>query len=167
DTVAAVSLGGVELFRQAYGALLFDVVRVPSPAGPAEWRSAFAALEQAVSGAASEIAAVFVEPVMQGAAGMRFYDPEYLRRLRALCDLHGVLLVADEVFTGYGRTGPMWACEHAGIAPDLLCTAKGFSGGMLPMSATLANERVFAGFLGGRERAFLHGHSFTGNPLGA
>ena len=78
-----------------------------------------------------------------------------------------MFLVADEVFTGYGRTGPMWACEHAGIAPDLLCTAKGFSGGMLPMAATLATPRLFAGFLGGRERAFYYGHSFCGNPLGA
>ena len=172
DTVGAVSLGGVELFKQAYGALLFDVVRVPSPAGTgaahgADWASAFAALEQVVAVAAPEIAAVFVEPMVQGAAGMRCYDAEYLRRLRALCDQHDVLLVADEVFTGYGRTGPMWACDHAGIAPDLLCTSKGFSGGMLPMAATLANDRVFAGFLGGRERAFFHGHSFTGNPLGA
>src|SRR5262249_25600615 len=75
--------------------------------------------------------------------------------------------VADEVFTGYGRTGKMWACDHAGITPDLMCLAKGFTGGVLPMAATLATERVFAGFLGARERAFLHGHSFTGNPLGA
>jgi adenosylmethionine-8-amino-7-oxononanoate aminotransferase len=78
-----------------------------------------------------------------------------------------VFFVVDEVFSGYGRTGPMWACEHAGIAPDLLCTAKGFSGGVLPMAATLATRRVFDGFLGGRERAFYYGHSFCGNPLGA
>lgn len=167
DTVGATSLGGVDVFRQAYGSLLFDVVRVPSPAGAGELAASLAALEHAVSQAADEIAAVFVEPMVQGAAGMRMYPAEWLRRLRALCDRHHVLLVADEVFTGYGRTGPMWACDHAGIAPDLLATAKGFSGGMLPMSATLASERVFAGFLGGRERAFLHGHSFTGNPLGA
>jgi adenosylmethionine-8-amino-7-oxononanoate aminotransferase len=168
DTLGASSLGGVEAFRQAFGALLFDVVRVPSPAGGgADWAAAFAALERAIAGAADEIAAIFVEPIVQGAAGMRMYAAGWLTRLRALCTAHDVLLVADEVFTGYGRTGPMWACDHAGISPDLLCTAKGFSGGMLPMAATLATEAVFAGFLGGRQHAFLHGHSFTGNPLGA
>jgi adenosylmethionine-8-amino-7-oxononanoate aminotransferase len=98
---------------------------------------------------------------------MRIYDDAYLRSARELCDRHDVFLIADEVFTGYGRTGPMWACMHAGVEPDLLCTAKGFSGGMLPMAATLATPRIFDGFLGGRERAFYYGHSFCGNPLGA
>ena len=108
-----------------------------------------------------------LEPVVQGAAGMQIYDPAYLRVARELCDEHDVLLVADEVFTGYGRTGPMWACEHAGVAPDLICTAKGFCGGMLPMAATLVSARVFEGFLGSADRAFYYGHSFCGNPLGA
>jgi adenosylmethionine-8-amino-7-oxononanoate aminotransferase len=98
---------------------------------------------------------------------MQIYDPAYLRVVRELCDRHDVLLIADEVFTGYGRTGPMWACEHAGIVPDLVCTAKGFCGGMLPMAATLFTRRVFEGFLGSAERAFYYGHSFCGNPLGA
>ena len=110
---------------------------------------------------------VVLEPIVQGAAGMRISDPAFLRAARELCDRHDVLLVADEVFTGYGRTGPMWACEHAGVAPDLLCTAKGFTGGMLPMAATLASERVERGFRGADERAFYYGHSFCGNPLGA
>jgi adenosylmethionine-8-amino-7-oxononanoate aminotransferase len=169
DTVGAASLGGVDVFRQAFGALLFDVVRVPAPFGngAAEFGAAFAAVEEALARASGEIAAVFVEPILQGAAGMRIYAPAFLARLRELCTKHDVLLVADEVFTGYGRTGPMWACEHAGVAPDLLCTAKSFSGGMLPMAATLATERVYAGFLGASARAFFHGHSFTGNPLGA
>jgi adenosylmethionine-8-amino-7-oxononanoate aminotransferase len=113
------------------------------------------------------IAAVVLEPMVQGAAGMRMYDAEFLRRARALTTKHDVFLVLDEVFAGYGRTGPMWACEHAGIAPDLMCTAKGFTGGMLPMSATLATQRIFEGFFGGSERAFFYGHTFTGNPLGA
>ena len=108
-----------------------------------------------------------LEPVVQGAAGMRTYDPAFLRAARELCDRHDVFLVFDEVFTGYGRTGPMWAAEHAGVAPDVLCTAKGFSGGMLPMSATLTTERIFDGFLGDAERAFYYGHTFCGNPLGA
>ena len=95
------------------------------------------------------------------------YAPSYLAELRAACTRHDVLLIADEVFTGYGRTGPMWACEHAGIAPDLLCLGKTFAGGMLPMAATLISESLADGFRGGRARAFLHGHSFCGNPLGA
>jgi adenosylmethionine-8-amino-7-oxononanoate aminotransferase len=98
---------------------------------------------------------------------MRIHDPAFLRGAREICDAHDVFLVCDEVFTGYGRTGPMWASEHAGIAPDVLCTGKGFSGGMLPMAATLASGRIFAGFLGSREHAFHYGHSFCGNPLGA
>jgi adenosylmethionine-8-amino-7-oxononanoate aminotransferase len=110
---------------------------------------------------------VVLEPVVQGAAGMRTYDPAYLRHARELCNRHDVFLVFDEVFSGYGRTGPMWACEHAGVAPDLLCSAKGLSGGLLPMGATLASERVFEGFLGSPERTFHYGHTFCGNPLGA
>jgi adenosylmethionine-8-amino-7-oxononanoate aminotransferase len=98
---------------------------------------------------------------------MRMYDAKHLRRARELCDAHGVLLVIDEVFTGYGRTGPMWACEAAGVAPDVMCVAKGFTGGMLPMSATLTTERVFSAFLGGPDRTFYYGHSYCGNPLGA
>ncbi len=105
--------------------------------------------------------------MVQGAAGMRIYDAAYLRRARELCTEHDVLLVIDEVFTGYGRTGPMWASDHAGIQPDLMCTGKGFSGGMLPMAATLATQRVFDAFLGPPDRAFYYGHSFCGNPLGA
>jgi adenosylmethionine---8-amino-7-oxononanoate aminotransferase len=110
---------------------------------------------------------VVLEPVVQGAAGMRLYDPELVRRARELTRRHDVFLVLDEVFSGYGRTGKMWAAEHAGVAPDLMCTAKGFSGGMLPMAATLATERIFEGFLGDPERAFYYGHTFCGNPLGA
>jgi len=95
------------------------------------------------------------------------YDPAYLREVRELCDRHDVFLVFDEVFTGYGRTGPMWAADHAGVLPDILCTAKGFSGGMLPMAATLVTPRLFEGFLGDADRAFYYGHSFCGNPLGS
>jgi adenosylmethionine-8-amino-7-oxononanoate aminotransferase len=98
---------------------------------------------------------------------MRIYDPAFLRAARDLCDRHDVFLVFDEVFAGYGRTGPMWAGEHAGVVPDILCTAKGFSGGMLPMAATLSTGRIFDGFLGDADRAFYYGHTFCGNPLGA
>jgi len=105
--------------------------------------------------------------MVQGSAGMRTYSANYLSQLRALTKELGTLLVADEVFTGYGRTGPFWACEHADVQPDILCTAKGFSGGMLPMSATLVSEPVFQAFLGHKSRAFHYGHTFCGNPLGA
>jgi adenosylmethionine-8-amino-7-oxononanoate aminotransferase len=140
---------------------------VPPPRETVSADAAFDALERAISGNAETLAAVVLEPVVQGAAGMQMYDPEFLRAARELCDRHDVFLVFDEVFTGYGRTGPMWAGEHAGVAPDILCTAKGFSGGMLPMSATLCSSRIFDGFLGDPERAFYYGHSFCGNPLGA
>jgi adenosylmethionine-8-amino-7-oxononanoate aminotransferase len=97
---------------------------------------------------------------------MRIYAADFLRELRTLCDRHDVWLVADEVFSGYGRTGPMWACEHAGITPDLMCIGKAFSA-IVPMAAVLASDKVFSAFGGGRERAFLHGHTFCGNPIGA
>lgn len=165
ETLGATALGGVEVFRRPFASVVLDCIHVP-PAVDGHER-AFAALEQAVRAHAGELAAVVLEPVVQGAAGMRIYHPEYLRRARSLTEEHDVFLVLDEVFTGYGRTGPMWASEHAGIVPDLLCTAKGFTAGTLPMAATLASERVFEGFLGDPERAFYYGHTFCGNPLGA
>ncbi len=168
ETIGATAVGGVELFRRPFAGLLANCFHVPSPGNPdVALQDAIDALADVLQRNADTIACVMLEPIVQGAAGMWIQDPAYLRAARELCDRHDLLLVADEVFTGYGRSGPMWACQHADIAPDLLCTAKGFSGGMLPMAATLATERVFAGFLGGRERAFYYGHSFCGNPLGA
>jgi adenosylmethionine-8-amino-7-oxononanoate aminotransferase len=113
------------------------------------------------------VAAVIMEPLVQGAAGMVVHPPGYLRAVRELCDEHGVLLILDEVATGFGRTGRMFACEHEGVAPDLLCLAKGISGGYLPLAATLTSERLYEGFLGRHEefRTFFHGHTYTGNPL--
>ena len=168
ETLGATALGGVELFRSPFAGVLAPCFHLPSPGDPAiSLDAAVAALADLFAREADRIACLVVEPVVQGAAGMRIYDPEYLRAARALCDRHDVLLVADEVFSGYGRSGPMWACQHAGVSPDLLCTAKGFSGGMLPMAATLATRRLYDGFLGAPERAFYYGHSFCGNPLGA
>ena len=108
-----------------------------------------------------------VEPLVQGAAGMHLQPEGYLREVRRLCDEHGVFLICDEVATGFGRTGRMFACEHEGVAPDLLCLAKGLTGGYLPLAATLTTERVYEGFLGAFEelRTFFHGHTYTGNPL--
>jgi adenosylmethionine-8-amino-7-oxononanoate aminotransferase len=165
DTVGATSLGGVEVFRRPFAGVTFECVHVPFPDHVAYGR-AFAAISKLLANESDSIAAVFVEPVVQGAAGMLVYDPAFLRELRELCDVHDVWLAADEVFTGYGRTGPMWACEHAGIAPDIMCIGKAMSA-YVPMGAVLANERVFEAFRGARDRAFLHGHTFCGNPIGA
>ena len=159
DTVGAVSVGGIDLFHACYGPLLFDAHQV-APGDPAE-------LECVLDFHAGEIAAVIVEPLVQGAAGIRVQPPGYLRAVRELCDRHDVLLICDEVATGFGRTGTMFACEQERVAPDLLCVAKGLTGGYLPLAATLATERIYEGFLGAHEefRTFFHGHTYTGNPL--
>jgi adenosylmethionine-8-amino-7-oxononanoate aminotransferase len=165
ETLGATAIGGVAVFRRPFAGVVLDCIHVP-PAVDGHER-AFAALERAVRAHADSLAAIVLEPVVQGAAGMRIYDAAYLQRARALADEHDLFLVLDEVFSGYGRTGPMWASEHAGVVPDLMCTAKGFTAGTLPMAATLASERIFEGFLGDASRAFYYGHTFCGNPLGA
>ncbi len=168
ETVGVTALGGVEVFRAPFAPVLLDCAHLPSPGDPeVSVERAVEALAAELDARADTVAAVVLEPMVQGAAGMRTYDAEYLRRARQLCDRHDTFLVCDEVFSGYGRTGPMWASQHAGVTPDVMCTAKGFTGGMLPMAATLATERIFEGFLGAPERAFYYGHTFCGNPLGA
>jgi adenosylmethionine-8-amino-7-oxononanoate aminotransferase len=159
DTLGAVSVGGIDTFHSLYRPLLFDTWR--ASAGDAEQ------LDQLLATHAGSIAAVVLEPLVQGAAGMLMQPPGYLRRVRELCDKHGVLLICDEVATGFGRTGRMFACEHERVSPDLLCVGKGLTGGYLPLAATLASERIYEGFLGRPEelRAFFHGHTYTGNPL--
>ncbi len=159
DTIGAVSVGGIELFHSLYRPLLFDAW--PARAGDAEH------LEQLLEAGGDEIAAVIVEPLVQGAAGMLMQPPGYLARVRELCDAHGVLLICDEVATGLGRTGRMFACDHENVAPDILCVGKGLTGGYLPLAATLTTERIYEGFLGRHEdfRTFFHGHTYTGNPL--
>ena len=166
ETIGAASLGAVDEFRAPYESILFPVRRTPDP-DEIGWSAAFDWIRALLEREGDTIAAVVVEPVLQGAAGMRMYAPELLTRLREWTRAAGTLLVCDEVFTGYGRTGAMWACDLANVAPDLLCTAKGFTGGVLPMAATLATDAIFEGFLGEKSRAFFHGHSFGGNPLGA
>jgi adenosylmethionine-8-amino-7-oxononanoate aminotransferase len=159
DTIGSVSVGGIDLFHSIYRPLLFESRKVP--AGDA------AALEVALENGQGEIAAFVVEPLVQGAAGMKLHPPGYLRTARELCDRHGVFLVCDEVATGFGRTGSMFACEHEDVVPDFLCLAKGLTGGYLPLAATLTTERIYEGFLGeyGDFRSFFHGHTYTGNPL--
>jgi len=159
DTVGSVSVGGIELFHSLYRPLLFDTIKV-EPGDLDE-------MERALAGHRGEIAAVIVEPLVQGAAGMLVHPDGYLRGVRELCDSHDVLFILDEVATGFGRTGTMFACEQEDVAPDLLCLAKGITGGYLPLAATLATEEIYKGFLGEFEefKTFFHGHTYTGNPL--
>jgi adenosylmethionine---8-amino-7-oxononanoate aminotransferase len=159
DTLGAASVGGIDLFHSAYEPLLFRSHQVtPGDAGE---------LERILERHDEEIAAVIVEPLVQGAAGMRVQPPGYLRAVREACDRHGALLICDEVATGFGRTGTMFACEQERVAPDFLCLGKGLTGGYMPLAATLTTERVHEGFLGEHDefRSFFHGHTFTGNPL--
>ncbi|MGI8715351.1 MAG: adenosylmethionine--8-amino-7-oxononanoate transaminase [Solirubrobacteraceae bacterium] len=159
DTLGAVSVGGIEMFHSLYRPLLFETW--PARAGDGEQMASL------LREHSDRVAAVIVEPLVQGAGGMLMYEPEYLTRVRELCDEHGVLLICDEVATGFGRTGRMFAAEHAGISPDLMCVGKGLTGGYLPLAATLTTERIYEGFLGRFDelRTFFHGHTFTGNPL--
>jgi adenosylmethionine-8-amino-7-oxononanoate aminotransferase len=159
DTIGSVSVGGIDLFHSLYRPLLFDTLQA-EPGDSAH-------LERLLSEHAGEVAAVIMEPLVQGAAGMLVHPDGYLRAVRDLCDRHGVLLILDEVATGFGRTGRMFACEHEDVEPDLLCLAKGLTGGYLPLAATLASEQIYEGFLGRFEefRTFFHGHTYTGNPL--
>jgi adenosylmethionine-8-amino-7-oxononanoate aminotransferase len=159
DTIGSVSIGGIDLFHSLYRPLLFDSLQAePGDAGH---------MEALLSEHGERIAAVVVEPLVQGAAGMLVHPPGYLRAVREICDRHGVLLICDEVATGFGRTGRMFACEHEDVAPDFMCLAKGITGGYLPLAATLTTERVYEAFLGAHEdyRTFFHGHTYTGNPL--
>ncbi|MHC5066524.1 MAG: adenosylmethionine--8-amino-7-oxononanoate transaminase [Planctomycetota bacterium] len=157
DTFGAMSLGDPDPFFRAFEPFLFPVERLPLDLD---------ALHASLERLAEEVAGVVIEPLVQGAAGMRMHSPEFLQGLRAACDQAGIPLIADEVMTGFGRTGSLFACAEAGIEPDLLCLAKGLTGGMLPLAATLCREDLFAEFLAeDRSRAFFHGHTFTANPI--
>jgi adenosylmethionine---8-amino-7-oxononanoate aminotransferase len=159
DTIGSVSVGGIDLFHSTYRPLLFET-HVAEPGDAAD-------LERVLAAHGEEVAAVVVEPLVQGAAGILVQPEGYLRAARELCDRFGVLLVCDEVATGFGRTGTMFASEQEGVAPDLMCLAKGITGGYLPLAATLATEEIYEGFLGSYEefKTFFHGHTYTGNPL--
>ncbi len=159
DTIGSVSVGGIDLFHATYRPLLFETLKA-EPGDADDMR-------RVLEAHGDEVAAVIVEPLVQGAAGMIVHPSGYLRALRDLCDEFGTLLVCDEVATGFGRTGRMFACEHESVSPDLLCLAKGISGGYLPLAATLTSERLYESFLGAYEefKTFFHGHTYTGNPL--
>lgn len=165
ETLGATALGGVEVFKKPFAGALMEVVHVEPSAGGAE--RAVHALSQLLEAEGEQIAALVVEPLVQGAGGMIVYNAELLRVARELTRKHGVLLVFDEVFTGYGRTGTFWAADQARVEPDMLCTAKGFTAGVLPMAATLVTDELFNGFLGAPDRAFYYGHTYCGHALGA
>jgi adenosylmethionine-8-amino-7-oxononanoate aminotransferase len=159
DTVGAVSVGGIDLFHGTYGPLLFESHR--AAAGDA------ADMERVLATHGERVAAVIVEPLVQGAGGMIVHPRGYLRDVRELCDRYGVPLICDEVATGFGRTGTMFACEQEGVSPDFLCLGKGLTGGYLPLAATLTTDDIYSSFLGEHAdfRTFFHGHTYTGNPL--
>ena len=170
DTIGSVSLGGIDLFHRVYRPLLFPTLQVPTPYGsgdPARGAAALERISTLLRRRAGTLAGVVVEPLMQGAAGMLKAPPGFLKGLRRLCDRHDVLLIADEVATGFGRTGTLFACAQEGVSPDLMAVAKGLTGGVLPLAATLATERIYRGFLFPYrdQKTFFHGHTYTGNPL--
>lgn len=166
DTLGAVGVGGIDLFHRVFGPLLVRSIAVPSPAGT-DGTASLAHLERELESRAYEIAAFVMEPLVQGAAGMLVHPPGYLAKAAELCRRHSVHLIVDEVATGFGRTGTMFACEHEGVSPDFLCLAKGIAAGYLPLAATLATDEIYAAFLGARAelKHFFHGHTFTANPL--
>ena len=176
DTLGSVSVGGIDLFHEIYKPLLFETVTAPAPnryhegfTGPdAEYAKICAGrIERVLKEHAGQIAAVIAEPLVQGAAGMILQPSGFLKRLAELARKYDTLLILDEVATGFGRTGRMFACEHEGVRPDLLCAAKGLTGGYLPLAVTLATDEVYNAFLGKYEefKTFFHGHTYTANPL--
>jgi adenosylmethionine-8-amino-7-oxononanoate aminotransferase len=176
DTIGAMSVGGVELFQGRFRPLLFPTLAAEAPycyRCPLDLRYPSCALrciesvEALLKRRHQEIAALIIEPLVQAAGGMIVAPPGYLSRIRELCTRHEVLLIADEVATGFGRTGRMFACAHEGITPDLMALSKGLTGGYLPLAATLTTEEIYRAFLGRYQdwKTFFHGHSYTGNPL--
>ena len=177
DTIGSVSLGGIDLFHRLYKPLLFETIRIPSPdcyrcplgkRHPDCDLACTAEADTVLKRHHHEIAAIIVEPLVQAAAGMIVFPPGYLRRINSICKKYDVLFIADEVATGFGRTGRMFACEHEEINPDIMAVAKGITGGYLPLAATLVTGDIYNAFLGEYKefKTFFHGHSYTGNPLG-
>jgi len=162
DTLGSVSVGGIDLFHKVYRGLIFKTITLKGHG----W-DAVNDLEQLLKKKSSAIAGLVVEPLVQGAAGMLMWPDGALQKMRQLTQKHDVFLIADEVATGFGRTGKMFACQHEGVTPDLLCIAKGITGGYLPLAATLTTQRIYDGFVFDhkQQKTFFHGHTYTGNPL--
>ena len=176
DTLGAVSVGGIDLFHGLYKPLLFPTRKIESPYCyrctyglnyPECLKTCYVHAERTIQKYASVTAALIIEPLVQGAAGMLMHPPGFLSKIRELCTKYGILMIADEVATGFGRTGTMFACEQEGVSPDIMCLAKGITGGYLPLAATLTTEEIYQGFMGEYQefRTFFHGHTYTGNPL--
>ena len=176
DTIGAVSVGGIDLFHRIYKPLLFRSYKIETPycyrcrynlTYPECQLTCLMHAERTIQKYASVSAALIIEPLVQGAAGMLLQPPGYLKRMRDICTKNNILMIADEVATGFGRTGAMFACEHEKVTPDIMALAKGITGGYLPLAATLTTEEIYNAFLGEyRElKTFFHGHTYTGNPL--
>ncbi|MBI5572351.1 MAG: adenosylmethionine--8-amino-7-oxononanoate transaminase [Desulfomonile tiedjei] len=175
DTIGSVSLGGIDVFHAIFQPLLFQTISIPTPfpyhypsLSPEECRDRSLDHFRAVAeDRAHQIAALIVEPLVQGAAGMIIHPPGFLKGLEKICRDHDILLICDEVATGFGRTGRMFACQHEDVRPDMMALAKGLTGGYLPLAATLATDEIYRAFLGEHKdlRTFFHGHSYTGNAL--
>ncbi len=177
DTLGAVSVGGIDIFHSAFDPLLFKTYKAPSPycywceldmKYPGCGLQCLSRMEDILSNHHEEIAALIIEPLVQAAGGMIVSPPGYLRGAKELCAKYDVLFIADEVATGFGRTGKMFACEHESVVPDILCLSKGITGGYLPLAVTVTSEEIYNAFLGefSELKTFFHGHSYTGNPLG-
>lgn len=176
DTVGAVSVGGIDIFHKIFAPLLFKSFKAPSPycyrcelkkAYPSCKLQCLKEMENVLRKNHKKIAGLIIEPLVQGAGGMVVSPPGYLKGVRRLCTKYKVLMIADEVATGFGRTGKMFACEHENVSPDILCVAKGITGGYLPLAATLTTEKIYNAFLGEYKdlKTFFHGHTYTGNQL--
>lgn len=177
DTIGSVSVGGIELFHRVYRHMLFPTATVPSPVAMrlpdghdrASWlKHCFAEVERVIQQNKERAAGFVIEPLVQGAAGILVHPPGYLTHVRKLCTTYNIPLIADEVAVGFGRTGKMFACDHENVQPDIMCLAKGITGGYLPLAATMATDEIYEAFLGAPHegRTFFHGHTYTGNPLG-
>ncbi|MBI5181582.1 MAG: adenosylmethionine--8-amino-7-oxononanoate transaminase [Nitrospirae bacterium] len=176
DTIGSVSVGGIDLFHEIYKPLLFNSYKIKSPycyrcslnkTYPACNLECADNAEEIIKKYADTTAALIIEPIVQGAAGMLVFPPKYLKKIRDLCTKYNILMIADEVATGFGRTGKMFACKHEGVSPDIMAIAKGITGGYLPLAATLTTKEVYNAFYGEYKdlKTFFHGHTYTGNPL--
>ena len=176
ETLAALAMGGVDLYSELYKPILMDVIRIQAPdCFRCPWGKCrdncacecFIKAEEQFEKYGNETAAIIIEPLLQGSAGMKIYPQLYLKKLRELCDKYNVHLIADEIATGYGRTGKMFACDHAGISPDIMCLSKGLTGGYMPMAIAITTQEIYDAFYDDylKGKAFMHSHTYAGNPL--
>jgi len=169
ETIGALSVGDVELYKETYAPLLISCIQTPVPIDQSEEsaKEAIEELEKILKERGSEISAFIIEPLVQGAGNMHMYHPLYIKLAKAICSKHGVHLIADEIMTGFGRTGTMFACEQADITPDFMTLSKGLTGGYLPLAVVMTTDEIYNAFYCdyGEYKAFLHSHSYTGNPL--